>query len=68
MDVLLDLGDRLALSGVQVNEFIGDDTQLLEGKGLDFGARESLDDPGLVPLLDLVYFCFDEPDHDFIIN
>ncbi len=68
MDVLLDLGDRLALSDVQVDEFIRDDTKLLEGKGLDFGARESLDDPGLVPLLDLVYFCFDELDHDFIIN
>lgn len=51
-----------------MNEFVGDDTHLLEGKGLNFGAGESLDDPGLVSLLNLVYFYFDEPDHDFIVD
>ena len=68
LDILLDLCDRLPLSDIQVNELVGDDTQLLEGKGLNFGAGESLDDPGLMSLLDLVYFCFDEPDHDFIVD
>ncbi len=35
LDILLDLCDRLPLSDIQVNELVGDDTQFLEGKGLN---------------------------------
>jgi len=51
-----------------VNELVRDDAQLLEGKRLHFGAGEALDDPGLVALLDLFYFCLDEFDNDLIVD
>ena len=40
----------------------------LEGKSLDFGSRETLNDPTELLLLEGLNFCFDEVNHNFVVN
>ena len=66
--VLLDAGERVVLSDLQVDEFVRDDAHLLKGEGLHTGSGETLDDPAHVLLLVLVNLLLNQLDHDIVVD
>lgn len=66
--VVLDLGNGGRLLNVEQDEFVGDDSDLLERQGLDLGAWKALNDPGLVVLLELHDLVLDKGDDDVVVN
>ena len=67
-EVLLDTGEGVVLSDGQVDELVGDDAHALEGKGLDTGPGETLNDPALSLLLEALDLLLNKVDHDLVVD
>lgn len=66
--ILTDASKTHTFGNAQVDEFVGDDTQLLEGKSLDFSSWEAFNNPADTCLLGLLNFSVNDLDNDFIID
>lgn len=53
---------------VQKDEFVGDDTHLLQSDGLSLSARETFNDPALLASLHLLNLLFHKFDDDFVAH
>lgn len=66
--ILTDTSKTHTFGDAQVDEFVGHDAQLLEGKSLDASSWEAFNNPADTCLFGFLNFSVDDFDNDFIVD